>query len=220
MPGAFEISIAGSPLPEELAPQLVSVVVEDNLNLPDVVVVRLRDPHRTAVKAANVRVGAPVTVAAVGGASSTPVPLVDAEVTAVEAEIDTTGNYTVLRGYDQAHRLFRGRNTATYQQVTASDVARTVAQRAGLQAGSIEPSSTVHAHLSQGGISDWQFLSALAREIGYEVAVRKGKLDFGPPAQAADAPAARNEPGATVDPGPLVLQQGSNLLTLRAAVTS
>ncbi len=220
LPGHFEISVAGSPLPDELTPQLVSVVVEDNLNLPDVVVVRLRDPHRTAVKSANIRVGAPLTVAAVGAASSTPVPLVDAEVTAVEAEIDTTGTYTVVRGYDPAHRLFRGRHTATYQQVTASDVARTVAQRAGLQAGTIQPSSTVHPHLSQGGVSDWQFLSALAREIGYEVTVRKGKLDFRPPAKAADAPPARTEPGAGVDPGPLVLQQGSNLLRLRASVTS
>ncbi len=220
LPGHFEISVAGSPLPDELTPQLVSVVVEDNLNQPDVVVVRLRDPHRTAVKSANIRVGAPLTVAAVGAASSTPVPLVDAEVTAVEAEIDTTGTYTVVRGYDPAHRLFRGRHTATYQQVTASDVARTDAQRAGLQAGTIQPSSTVHPHLSQGGVSDWQFLSALAREIGYEVTVRKGKLDFRPPAKAADAPPARTEPGAGVDPGPLVLQQGSNLLRLRASVTS
>src|SRR4051812_36327566 len=220
LPGHFEITVAGSPLPVELVPLLVSVVVEDNLNLPDLVVVRIRDPHRTAVKTANVRVGAPLTVAAVGPSDSAPVTLVEAEITAVEAEIDSTGTYTVLRGYDAAHRLFRGRHTETYQQVTASDVARKVAGRAGLQVGTIDSSSTVHAHLSQGGISDWQFLSTLAREIGYEVAVRKGKLDFRAPAKAADAPPAQTDPGASVDPGPLVLQQGANLLRLRSTVTS
>ena len=38
----------------------------------------------------------------------------------------------MIRGYDQAHRLFRGRRTETYTQSTASDVATKVAQRAGL----------------------------------------------------------------------------------------
>jgi phage protein D len=218
--GAFEISVAGSPLPAELAPDLASILVEDNLNLPDLVVVRLRDPHRTAIKAASARVGAPLSVSVVGPGSATPVPLVDAEITAVEAEIDSTGTYTIIRGFDPAHRLFRGRHTETYQQVTSSDVARKVASRAGLPTGTIDPSSTVHTHLSQGGVSDWQFLSALAREIGYEVAVRKGKLDFRKPVDAAGAPPPTPDASGSVDPGPLVLQQGSNLLRLRATVTS
>ena len=62
-------------------------------------------------------------------------PLMTGEVTALEAEFDAGGTFTVLRGYDAAHRLFRGRRTEAYTQMTASDIALKVAQRAGLQVG-------------------------------------------------------------------------------------
>ncbi len=95
--------------------------------------------------------------------STAPEPLIQGEVTALEAEFDSTGTYTVIRGYDQAHRLFRGRRTETYTQSTASDVATKVAQRAGLTVGKVESTSTVFDHLSQGGVTDWEFLDSLAR---------------------------------------------------------
>ncbi len=65
---------------------------------------------------------------------------------------------TIVRGLDPSHRLFRGRVTETYANVTYSDVARKVAERAGLTVGRIDPSSTVHPHVSQANVNDWQFL--------------------------------------------------------------
>ena len=44
------------------------------------------------------------------------------EVTALQSEFDTGGTFTVMRGYDAAHRLFRGRRTEAYMQMTASDI--------------------------------------------------------------------------------------------------
>ena len=35
----------------------------------------------------------------------------DEMITALEAEFDSGGTFTVIRGYDQTHRLFRGRHT-------------------------------------------------------------------------------------------------------------
>ena len=49
---------------------------------------------------------------------------------ALEVDHDTSGTFTVLRGYDQSHLLFRGRYTETYQNMTAADTARKVAQPA------------------------------------------------------------------------------------------
>lgn len=218
--GQFQIQVAGAGLPAELEPQLASVVVEDNLNLPDLAMIRVRDPHRTAVRIAGVRIGALLRVSAIGPGSAEPVKLIEAEITAVEAEIDSTGSFTVIRGFDVAHRLFRGRHTETYQNVTAADVVRQVAGRAGIPVGTIDATHLVHEHLSQGGVSDWTFLSGLAREIGYELTVRVGKLDFRRPPEAAGAPTAREDTSGAVDPGPLVLQQGSTLLRLRASITS
>lgn len=212
--GSFTISVSGAALPAGLEQVLVSATVEHSLNLPDVVALRFRDPDRTFLAAAGIAIGAPLTVSVAGPDDAAPQVLIEAEVTALEAEFDATGTFTVVRGYDASHRLFRGRRTETYTQLTASDAARKVASRAGLGVGVIEATSTVFAHLSQAGVSDWQFLDALAREIGYEVCVRAGKLDFRKPRAASDAPAVGG------DPGPLVLQQGYNLLRFRAVVTS
>ena len=135
---AFTISIDGTPLPADLEPLLVSADVDDSLNLPDLVILRFRDAERTVLAKTNIKIGAKLVVAATSKASTSPEPLITAEVTALEAEFDATGTFTVVRGYDPAHRLFRGRRTETYTQVTASDVAKKVAQRAGLTLGTVD----------------------------------------------------------------------------------
>ena len=98
----------------------------------------------------------------------------------MEAEFDAGGTFTVIRGYDQAHRLFRGRRTASYVQMTASDIATKVAQRAGLKVGTVTSTRTVFAHLSQAGQTDWDVLDLLARDNGFEIAVRDGSFSFAP----------------------------------------
>jgi len=212
---AFSVTVDGTPLPEDLEHLLVSATVDDSLNLPDLVILRFRDPDRAVLSKTGAKIGSKLVVAATSTGSSSPVPLITAEVTALEAEFDATGTFTVIRGFDPAHRLFRGRRTETYTQVTASDVAKKVAQRAGLTLGTIDATSTVFDHVSQGGVSDWEFLTGLAREIGHEVAVKDGKFEFRAPRPAQDAPAT-GAPGSE----PLVLRQGSDLVRFRALVTS
>ena len=162
-----------------------------------------------------IKIGAKLVVAAMSMASTSPEPLITAEVTALEAEFDATGTFTVVRGYDPAHRLFRGRRTETYTQVTASDVAKKVAQRASLTLGKVDATTTVFDHVSQAGVSDWEFLDGLAREVGHEVAVKDGKFEFRAPRPATDAPSQQSAQSE-----PLLLRKGSDLLRFRAVVTS
>ena len=100
----------------------------------------------------------------------------------------------MIRGYDQTHRFFRGRRTASYQQMTASDIATKIAQRAGLQIGEVTSTMTVFDHYSQAGQTDWEVLPALARATNLEIAVRDGKFSFSAPAAASAAPAAAATP--------------------------
>ena len=65
-------------------------------------------------------------------------------------------------------------------------------------------------------MSDWHFLSGLAREIGYEVAVRDDKFEFCSPAPGRATPRPPAGPAAN----PLVLELGTDLLRVRSAVTS
>jgi phage protein D/phage baseplate assembly protein gpV len=211
----FTVTVNGNPLSDLHLQQLVSGFVDDSLNLPDLVVLRFRDPDRMLLAAIGASIGAPIVVAATTAGKPTPEPLLTGEITALEAEFDATGSYTVVRGLDPAHRLFRGRRTETWTQVTASDVATKVARRAGLKLGTVESTSTVFDHVSQGGVSDWEFLDSLAREIGHEVAVRDGAFEFRAPRPATDAPAT-SAGGDEV----LLLRQGSDLLRFRAVVTS
>lgn len=212
---AFTVSVDGTPMPADLVPLMVSAVVDDSLNLPDLVILRFRDPDRTVLAKSGMKIGSKLVVAATSRGSTTPAPLITAEVTALEVEFDTTGTFTVVRGFDPAHRLFRGRRTETYTQVTASDVAKKVAQRVGLTLGTVDATTTVFDHLSQGGVSDWEFLDGLAREIGHEVGVKDGKFEFRAPNPATDAPAPKSEQAE-----PLLLRQGNDLIRFRAVVTS
>jgi phage protein D len=210
------VEIAGSPLPADMAALLVSAYVDDNLNLPDLFVLSFRDPERLVLKKAGVEIGAPIVLSVNSGARTTPEKLLAGEVTAVEAEFSPAGSFTVVRGFDHAHRLFRGRVSESYRNVTYSDVARLVARRAALPAGRIDDSRTVHSHVAQGNESDWLFLTRLAAEIGFEVAVAEGKLDFRTPTPSGEAPEAGDH--ATADP--LALVPGTSLLRFRSTVTS
>jgi phage protein D len=212
----FLVEVAGTPLPADVEQLLASAYVDDSLHLPDVFLLRFRDPDRVVLAKTGIAVGAALTISVVSAGSQAPAPLVSGEVTAVEAEFDSGGTFTVVRGYDHAHRLFRGRRTETYTQVTASDIARTVAQRAQLRIGTVETTTTVFDHVTQGGVSDWRFLSGLAREIGFEVLVSDGAFHFRRPRPASDAPDGGGRPATD----PLVLHLGTDLLRLRTVVTA
>jgi phage protein D len=208
--------IEGKALPPEVVPLLTSAYVDDSQRLPDMFSLRFRDPGRMVLAKTNAKVGAKVKVGVMTATASAPEPLIEGEITALEAEFDAGGTFTVIRGYDQAHRLFRGRRTASYVQMTASDIATKVAQRAGLKVGTVTATRTVFPHLSQAGQTDWDLLELLARDSGFEVAVRDGSFSFTPPAQAAKAPA----PGNGSGPNPLVLELGKDLLRFRSVLSS
>ncbi|MEV7419209.1 VgrG-related protein [Streptomyces sp. NPDC089919] len=210
------VEVAGAPLPAPLAELIVSAYVDDSTQLPDLFVLRFRDPHHQVLEKAGITIGTPVKLFARAGDDAQRQLLVSAEVTAVEIDLDTTGTFTVVRGLDHAHRFFRGRRVAGYRQMTASDVAVQVARRAGLPVGQVDATRTVYEHLAQPGVTDWEFLHRLADLAGCEVAVTDGKFVFRDPARAAAAPSPSTRPQAS----PYVLELGRNLLRCHAAVTA
>ncbi len=211
------VEIDGTALPADLVPLLTTAFVDDSQQLPDMFVLRFRDPARLVLAKASVRIGSAVTVSVQTAGSAPAERLISGEVTALEAEFDTAGTFTVIRGYDQTHRFFRGRRTASYQQMTASDIASAIAQRAGLKVGEVTSTSTVFPHLGQAGQTDWEVLSRLARDNNLEVTVRDGSFSLAPPAPATGAPA----PGGSATPAdPLVLRLGQDLLRFRSVVTA
>lgn len=210
------VEAGGAPLPPETAELLVSAYVDDSVELPDLFVLRFRDPNHLVLQKTGITIGTPVKVFARAGDDPERQLLVSGEVTAVEVDLDSTGTFTVVRGLDHAHRFFRGRHVAGYRQMTASDVAVQVARRAGLPVGTVDATTTVYEHLAQPGVTDWEFLHRLADLAGAEVAVTDGKFCFRVPSRAAKAPSPATRPEAS----PYVLEFGRNLLRCHAAVTA
>ena len=212
----FRIKVDGNPLADVVDQSLVAAFVDDSVHLPDLFQLRFRDPSRTVIEEGGFKIGSSVDISM----SSESVPggekLVTGEVTALEAEIDSGGTMTVVRGLDHSHRLCRGRVTQTYTDVTYSDVATAVARRSGLEVGRVDPSSVVHAHVSQGNMTDWQFVKGLAAEIGYETGCIDGKFQFRAPAESSGGPSE----GTLASDDPLQLTLGTTLLRLRATVSS
>lgn len=210
------VEVDGAPLPADLAVLLVQSVVDDSRSVPDLFALRFRDANNIVLEAAGITIGTPVSLAVMSNETSTPAPLLDGEVTALEKEHDGTGTFTVVRGLDRSHRLTRGRRVRAFQQMTVADVATRVARDAGLKVGRIDPTATVHPQISQGNESDWDFLRRLAADVGAEVAVVDGALEFRRPTEAGRAPGTSSE--ATREP--MVLELGRNVTRLRAVITS
>jgi phage protein D len=211
-----KVEIDGQELAVELVPQLERVVVDDYLHLPDMFVLVFHDTARTILQDAKLKIGSKVKIAGKGLDNPGPEPLINGEVTAIEAQYGPQGGRSIARGYDPSHRLHGGRRTETYRNVKDSDIAQAVAQRAGLKIGTIEDTRATYEHVSQANLSDWDFLKSRALLNGFEVAVEDGSFNFQKPTKSSEAPA--DGDFNTEDPTKLVL--GQELLEFAPRVSS
>lgn len=203
--GLCQVEFNGSAMPADLEPLLASAHVETSQRLPDMFALRFRDPERIVLSKSGAKVGGRIAIKVSSSTLSSPVTLIEAEITALELEFDIGGTFTLIRGYDAAHRLFRERRTISYVQMTASDIATKVAKRAGLKVDKVDSTSTVFPFVSQAGQSDWEILSQLARDTGSDLTVRNGAFSFCAPAGSGSA---------------ISLRFGDQLLRFRSVLTS
>ncbi|MEV5686814.1 VgrG-related protein [Streptomyces sp. NPDC052164] len=213
---ALVVEFGGTPLPAKFVNTLVEGYVDDSRTLPDLFLLRFRDPDRVLLEQAGLKIGTEARLLARAGGDTAPKPLLDGVVTALEVELDETGTFTVVRGLDESHRLFRGRRVASYQNMTLADICGQVARRAGLKPGNVDIAGPVLEHIAQPNVTDWEFVRGLAEEAGAQAYVRDGQLHITRPAEASGAPDA----SARADRDPLVLELGSNLLRCRAGVSA
>ncbi|MEU0103135.1 VgrG-related protein [Streptomyces sp. NPDC006267] len=213
---ALTVEFGGTPLPAKFVNMLVEGYVDDSRTLPDLFLLRFRDPDRVLLEQAGLKIGTEARLLARAGGGAAPKPLLEGVVTALEVELDESGTFTVVRGLDESHRLFRGRRVASYQNMTLADVCGQVAQRAGLKPGPVDIAGPVLEHIAQPNITDWEFVRGLAEEAGAQAYVRDGQLHITKPAEAGGAP----DSSARAERDPLVLELGSNLLRCRAGVSA
>lgn len=210
------VVVDGSPLAAPVAALLVGASLDLSLTAPDMFMLRFLDEQASVIERSHARVGSKVTLKIQQSGRAAPPTLLDeGEVTAFETEVGGAGTFTVIRGFDQSHRLTRGVRYRAFLDTTAADIARTMAGSAGLTSGRIGPFTEKLPQVSQGGVNDWQLLQSMASRVGAVVTSSSGKLDFSAPTKASTAsgpPDARRNP--------LVLEKGVNLITVRATLSA
>jgi uncharacterized protein involved in type VI secretion and phage assembly len=202
----IEVTIDGDPLDSRLAANLLEVRADQRFMLPAAFMLRIADPRLEHIDSSPLTVGAQVEIrlAAAGGDALQLV--VAGQIAAVEPEFGRHGAILAARGYDGSHALNRSRNTETYQNMSSDDIASKVADRAGLDTGTIDAAGDVHDFVQQNNETDWEFLWRLARRIDYEVGVADGALNF-------------QQAGSDGGDQPPTLRWGEDLWTFRPRVT-
>jgi len=168
----------GLPMSPLVVPALVRAVVDTHLHLPDMFELTFHDLTGSIVKDAGLEIGSPVEISAGPAESDSTTSLIKGEVTSIEAICQEGLIFSVVRGYEKAHRLQRGKRTRTYLNMKDSEIAKQVAENAGLTTGKIDETTVAHDHIAQIAQTDWDFLRQRAQEIGYDTGVVGGEFYF------------------------------------------
>lgn len=174
----FAIKVDGKAIPDEAMHALLESTVESSLHLPDACTLRLHDADFKWLDEKLFQEGGEIEIQA--GEGRDPLHIIfQGEVTTIELDLAAMGVPTLtVRCMDKAHRLHRGKQRRTHEQVKDSDIVRKIAQELGLQAD-IEETTQVHPWVLQNNQSHWEFLAMLAERNGYRLYLEgKDKLCF------------------------------------------
>jgi uncharacterized protein involved in type VI secretion and phage assembly len=203
-------------LSRALEGRLEAIVVDHSVHKPAMFALTFAEYRTDALSEAHIRVGSTVKITADGWFDDGQGHLITGEVTSIEADFDSLMTKTIVRGYDMSHRLHRGTRTETYRNVKDSDIAATLASRLGCSVGTIEDSGVTLDYVAQFNQSDWDFLSARAREVAFEVTVDDGRFNFRRPTEATNGPGSPEGQR----PSPTQLVFGLDLIAFRPRMSA
>ena len=186
MPDTFlaqmTVKIGGSDAPREMMRALREIVVDTSLHLPDMFTLHLNDETLFWMDSDLIKIGALVEISAIPGGregGGTSIPLINkGEITAIEPEMSLEdGTSLVVRGYDKSHRLYRGKRTRVFTQVSDSDIVKKIAGECGLLP-QVDKTNYVYDHVFQDYQTDMEFIQDRAKRAGFFTYVKEGKLYF------------------------------------------
>jgi hypothetical protein len=208
---AIGTGILSLPLPPAVDSAIVRVVVDQHLLLPAMFEITFADDG-TTLASSNIEVGTQIKITGGAADSDESETLIMGEVTSIEGDYNDAVYYSIVRGYEKAHRLQRARRTRTFTNMTDGDIVNKVASESQIDTGQVDDPGVTHTYLAQVNQTDWEFLTTRAREIGYEVTFEENELSF---KKASGSPAAGGL-GAAVAAVASALGMGGPKLTFGA----
>lgn len=203
----FYLKLGGADAPDELMQALGNVEVDDSLHIPDMFTLQVRDAQLAWADSDLLKIGQEVEILAkAAGDDQQPRRLLIGEITSVEPDYPYgSAPVVVVRGYDRAHRLHRGKKTRSFVQMTDSDIVTKIAREYGLKPD-VDNTTEVHEYILQNNQSDFEFIMERARRLGYTFLVDDRSLLFKKPGSL---------PGETVD-----LEYGATLRQFQPRMTT
>src|SRR5258706_6356802 len=161
----FYISVDGlaDSLAQELMGDLLELTVESSLHLPDVATIVVHDTRLKWLDDAKLEPGKGLKIGS--RVTSAEHPLFDGEIVEIEPDFRPGAQRFVLRAFDRMHRLSRGRQVRSFQNVTDSDLVNKIARELGLKAD-VAGTGQLHPYALQANESNLDFLRARATALG------------------------------------------------------
>lgn len=199
----LKIKIDGTEVQPDVMGNVLTVVVDQHVFLPDMFTIRIQDPEFEIIDNGPFDLTKEIEISAETQEGES-CELIKGEITAIEPSFqEGMLARLVVRGYDKSHRLYRETKSKAHLNKKDSDLAEEIAQAAGLQP-EVESTTIVYDHIYQDNQTDLSFLRQRAWRIGYECFVSDGKLFFRKP---------------TTESSNLTLTWGQDLLSFHPRMT-
>lgn len=194
----FSVKIGGSVAPERVSNDLLEILVESSINMPDMATMKLHDAEFHWIDDALFAEGKAVEISSVEQGSAEQV-LFKGEIVGIEMDLSAHGSPSILvRCFDKSHRMHRGRKARAFQNVKDSDLASQLGAESGLTVVA-DATTTVHDWVLQNNQTNWEFLMERAALNGFRMYCRDGnKLYFEKADKATSATVATVSWGETL----------------------
>jgi hypothetical protein len=120
----LDILVAGAAIEPRWRNAMIEMKVVDSLTLPDMALVRLKDPKGEAIDNHPLQLGKDLEIKAAATGERATTSIFKGQIAAVEPEFGAQGVVISIRAYDKAHRLNRQRKTRTFLLMSATYMIR------------------------------------------------------------------------------------------------
>ncbi|MDY6785142.1 MAG: VgrG-related protein [Cyanobacteriota bacterium] len=190
------ITIDGTQNPPELMEDILQVIVEESLHLPAMFTLVIQNDYQPGGKKDKpwkhqslLEMGKEVKIGFVASTTSSQDfekdnegNIIEGEITAIETHFsERTQAPIIVRGYDASHRLHRGRWNRSFQNMTDSDIVKKIAGEVDIPLNTVDESGAPHEYVFQNNQTNMEFFRERAAQIGFELFVQDGKLNFRKP---------------------------------------
>lgn len=192
------LKINGKPAPPELVEDIIEISVEESLHLPSMFTLVVHNVYDSADQEdkqpwKNEKYFKIADFLDIGFATSTTKSsefskeeqnylIQKGEIVAIEVSFtDKSDAPIIIRGYDTAHRLHRGRHNRSFLKQTAAEIVKKIAQEVGIKVDQVDKKGGQYDYLFQENQTNWEFLHELAALNGMELFVQDNKLNFRTP---------------------------------------